>query len=103
MALVKELAFPPGYIIVTSDSGAPQRVNVKDFLRASDIPVGLTYEQVSAVTTLANLLVVLIRTLIDRDVLNESFLEDGEYDLAAIVQSIEEMGGAYLEPDISVT
>jgi len=69
-------------------------------LRAADIPTGLTYTQVEAITTLANLLVVLIRTLIDRQVLNESFLEDGDYELDDIVASIENMGGDYVEPDI---
>ena len=63
----------------------------------------LTYAQVGAVTSLANLVAVLIRTLIDRQVLDESFLENDDYDLDAIIQSIEAMGGAYHEPDISVT
>jgi len=31
----------------------------------------------------------LIRTLIAREVLDEQFMEDGDYDLAAIVQTID--------------
>ena len=92
----------PGFIIVEID-GQRTQYPIADILRAADIPIGLTCVQVRAITTLANLLVVLIRTLIDRQILNESFLEDGDYDLAAIVQSIEDMGGDYGEPDISVT
>ncbi len=91
----------PGYIIVEID-GQRTQYAIAEILRAADIP-SLTYEQVGAIKTLANLVVVLIRTLIDRDILNESFLEDGEYDLAAIVKTIEDMGGDYGEPDLTVS
>jgi len=100
---IENIRFEPGYMTLVRDSGAPVRHSVSSILRALDIPTGLTYEQVGAITTLANLIVVLIRTLIDRQVLNESFLEDDDYDLDAIIQSIEQMGGAYHEPDISVS
>ena len=100
---VKDIAFSPGYITITNDNGTRTQYSVADILRALDIPAGLTYQQVSAITTLANLIVVLIRTLIDRQVLNESFMENDDYDLDALIESIESMGGAYHEPDISVT
>ena len=93
----------PGFLIFTDGGGRETAYNVSDLLRAADIPTGLTHEQVGAITTLANLVVVLIRTLIDRQVLNESFLEDNEYDLADIIESIEEMGGDFVNPDISVS
>ncbi len=93
----------PGYLTITEDNGRSTEYSVKDMLRAADIPVGLTYQQVGAITTLANLVAVLIRTLIDRKVLDESFMENDDYDLDAIIQSIENMGGAYHEPDISVS
>ena len=100
---VKDIAFTAGYITVTRDDGPPTQYSIADVLRALDIPTGLTYSQVGAITTLANLMVVLIRTLIARDVLDESFLEDGEYDLNSIVEAIDEMGGDYVKPDLSVT
>ena len=93
----------PGYLVFTDDGGRSTRYDIKDVLRAADIPVGLTYSQVGAITTLANLVVVLVRTLIDRQILNESFLENDDLDLDAIIQSIEDMGGAYHEPDIAVS
>ena len=102
MAL-QDIAFSSGYITITREGGNQTKYPIADVLRALDIPTGLTYAQVGAITTLANLVVVLIRTLIGRQVLDESFLEDGEYDLTAIVQSIEDMGGDYGEPDISVS
>ncbi len=97
------LAFEPGSIITIDDRGNRTSHAVKDILRALDIPTGLTYAQVQAITPLANLIVVLIRTLIARDVLDESFLENDDYDLDAIVKSVEDMGGDFGEPDISVT
>ena len=100
---IENIKFSPGYITLDRDSGPPTEDPIADILRALDIPAGLTYNQVGAVKTLANLVVVLIRTLIARDILDEQFLEDGEYDLAALVQTIEDMGGDYGEPDLTVT
>ncbi len=99
--MIKNITFEAGSFVVTREgSGPPQRVPIADMLRAADIPTGLTYTQVEAISTLANLVAVLIRTLIDRQVLNESFMEDDDYDLDAIIDSIENMGGDYAEPDI---
>ena len=69
----------------------------------TDIIGDITQVQISSLRTIANLLAVLIRTLIARDVLDEQFMEDNEYDLPAIIQSIENLGGDFGEPDISVT
>ena len=94
-----------GYLTITRDGGIPVRYSIKSLLRAADIPTGLTYAQVGAITTLANLVVVLIRTLIDRKVLDESFGEgDGDLslDLEHLIRAIEEMGGAYHDPDLTV-
>ncbi len=91
----------PGYIVVEID-GKKTQYPIADILRAADIPA-LTYAQVGAIKTLANLVVVLIRTLIARDILDEQFLEEGEYDLAAIVQTIEDIGGDFGEPDLTAS
>jgi len=93
----------PGTITLTDSQGRKTSYTIASLLRAADIPTGLTYTQVGAITTLANLVVVLIRTLIARDILDEQFMEDNDYDLAAIVQTIEDMGGDYGEPDLTVT
>ena len=100
---VKDILFTPGYMTLIRDDGPPTRYAIANILRVLDIPTGLTYTQVGAITTLANLVVVLIRTLINRDVLGEQFLEEGEYDLATIVKTIEDMGGDFGEPDLTVT
>src|SRR3990167_10062926 len=91
--------FEAGYIVTTDERGNKTRHAIADVLRAADIPA-LTYSQVAAIKTLANLVAVLIRTLIDKEVLNESFLEDDDFDLDAIIAVIENIGGSYHEPDI---
>jgi len=100
---VAGLSFAPGFITLTDTGGRRTRYAVADILRALDIPAGLTYEQIGAITALANLNVVLVRTLIARGVLDEQFMDEGDYDLATIVQTIEDMGGNFVEPDLTVT
>ena len=95
------LEFTPGYIVTTDSSGNKTSHDIKSMLRALDIPTGLTYSQVGAITTLANLVVVLVKALIAKQVLDESIGE--EYDLEAIISTIEDMGGDYGEPDLNVT
>ena len=101
MSLVTNLTFEAGYIVVHRDSGAPAQYPIADVLRAADIPT-LTYEQVAAITTLANLVVILIRTLIDRQVLDETFADSLglDMDLDHIIAAVEAMGGTYQEPDL---
>ncbi len=93
----------PGFIIETDERGNRTSFPVANLLRSEDIPTGLTFTQVGAITTLANLVAVLIRTLIDRDVLNDDFLEGGAFNLESITEAIAEISGAYDDPDISVS
>ena len=96
------MTLEPGFLVLRDANGKGiVRLHIDEVLRAADIP-SLTYAQVQAITSLANLMAVLIRTLVDREILDEQFMEDGDYDLNAIVQVIEDMGGDYAEPDISV-
>lgn len=88
----------PGFIRTTDDNGIEYDWPLADMLRASDIPTGLTYVQVASLSALANLVVILIRTLIDRKVLTDSFLENEEINLDDIIETIEAMGGSYQEP-----
>jgi len=96
------LEFDSGYVYVTEEGGQRTRVALASLLRAADIPTGLTYSQVQGLTGLTNMVVVLIRTLIHRGVLDESFLEDNDYSLDDLIESIENLGGDYGEPDITV-
>ena len=91
----------PGYLIIEED-GRRSSLAIADLLRAADIPA-LTYEQVDAIKTLANMFAVLYRTLVAKEVIGEDLLEEGEYDLNVVMQVIEDMGGDYGEPDLTVT
>jgi len=92
----------PGFITISRAAGPPVRYPVSALLQASDIPTGLTHEQVAEITKLTNLVVVLIRTLQVRGILDETFADTAgmDYDLDALIQAIEAMGGAYHEPDL---
>jgi len=96
----EKIEFGSGYFYVTDEHGHRTAVPIADMLRAADIPV-LTYEQVAQISTLANLVAVLVRTLIDNGTLGESFLEDGDYDLDDLIEVIGDLGGDYGEPDLS--
>ena len=90
----------PGFITIATSSGPPTRYPIADLLRAADIPVGLTHAQVAGVTYLANLVIVLMRTLIARDLLDETFADElgMDWDLEHIIYALESLGGAYQEP-----
>ncbi len=97
---VKGIALEPGFLIIAGNSGPPTRLPIAEVLRAADIPA-LTQTQVVAIKALANLTVVLVRTLIERNVLDESFADSFgmTWDLGHIIQAIELLGGDYSDPD----
>jgi len=95
------LSAAAGYLVWEED-GKRSQLAIANILRAADIPA-LTYEQVGAIKALANMFAVLYRALISKDILDDGLLEDGGYDMSAIVQTIEDMGGDFIEPDLTVT
>lgn len=99
---IERITFTPGFITLYDGGATPTKYAIADVLRALDIPTGLTHTQMEEISKLANMFAVLIRTLIDRQILDESFLENDDYSLDALIQSIEQMGGSYHEPDIAV-
>ena len=97
---VERIQLVPGYLEITEDGNRKHQIAIADVLRAADIPA-LTYSQISSIKALANLVVILVRTLIDRDVLSDTFLEDGDYNLEDVIETLENMGGSYGEPDLT--
>ena len=94
-----KLEFSAGTITVVDGSGNRTNYAIADILRAVDIPTGLTSTHVATIKALANMLAVLIKTLIEREILDESFMGD-EYSLDALVEAIGEMGGNYRLPSL---
>ena len=91
----------PGYIVVDI-GGQKTQYPIASVLRAADIPA-LTYAQVGAIKTLANLVADLTKKLIELEVLDPEFTGEDGYDLAAIIQTIEDIGGDFGEPDLTVS
>ena len=100
--ILKSLTYRKGFITIDRGSGPPADIAIADILRAADIPVGLTHAQVAGVTYLANLVIVLIRTLIAKDLLDETFADElgMDWDLEHIIYALESLGGAYHEPNL---
>uniref|UniRef100_A0A6M3LIP9 Uncharacterized protein n=1 Tax=viral metagenome TaxID=1070528 RepID=A0A6M3LIP9_9ZZZZ len=94
------LSAAAGYLIWEED-GKKTQIAIEKILRAADIPM-LTYENVSSLTTLANHFLVLYRTLHAAGVIGDDLLEKGEYDLSFVIESLENMGGSYTDPDLNV-
>ena len=101
MSLVAKVELIPGFLRITNDSGLKHQIAVADVLRAADIPA-LTYTQVAAITNLADLVAILVRTLIERGILDESFSDSLglDMDLEHIIKALEDMGGSYHEPSV---
>ena len=85
MSVVKSITFESGSIVVTTDEGAPRRYMVKDILRAADIPV-LTIGSLTLLTTLAQVVMVLVRTLIEHDILDENLVSG--YDMQYVLDTL---------------
>jgi hypothetical protein len=91
----------PGYLVFHYENGTSTRYAISAFLRALDIPVGLNHVWMKEITTLANLVADLTKKLIAAGVLDAEFTGEDGYDLEAIIQTIEAMGGSYSEPDLN--
>ncbi len=99
---IREVTIEPGFLIIDTGSGPPRQVPITDVLRATDMPTNIDYTKVPTITTLANLIVILIRTLVKRDVLDESFADDigMDWTLDHLIHVFEQMGGSYHNPDL---
>ena len=90
----------PGFITLDTGSGPPRRIAIANLLRQPDIPEGLTHTQVAGIGLLTNLVVILIRTLIDKEILDETFADSlgMNWSLNDIIYAIEQLGGSYAVP-----
>jgi len=97
----RNVTVEPGFIVIDSGSGPPTRYPIADVVRQPDVPVGLTHIQVAGVSLLANLVVILIRVLIEKEILDETFADEFglNWDLNHLIYAIEQLGGDYSEPN----
>ncbi len=101
MSKVRVICTEPGFITIDTGSGPPRRISMATLLTQPDIPTGLTHTQVDGVRLLANLMAILLRTLMGKDILDESFADEFgmDWDLNTIIYAIEQLGGTYHDPD----
>ncbi len=91
MAVVKT-EFEPGYIVITDDGGRRTKHEIAPVIRSADVP-DLTISSLSLLTELANILIVITKTLIDKGILNESY-EDG-WDLNGLIERLEALSAEF--------
>ncbi len=86
--VVRDITFEEGFIVVTKEGGGPpNKTPIADILRAADIPV-LNIESLELLSRAAKVIEILLKTLIDRNILDESY--ENDYDLAFIVGVLED-------------
>jgi len=86
--VIKNISFEPGFIVVTSDQeGAPRKYSAKRFLQAADIP-DLTINSLTLLITLANLVEVVVKTLIQEGVINDGLVLG--YDIAYLLETLKD-------------
>lgn len=84
---VENIEFESGYMVVHMDSGAPVRHDIADVLRAADIP-DLNIGSMTLLTTLATIVQILVKTLVDKGILNDQF--EDNYDLQYIAETLDD-------------
>lgn len=75
---VQDITFEAGSLVVTKE-GRETRHDIASVLRAADIPADLNITSLSLLTKLANLFEILLKDLLNREVISEEFY--AEYDL----------------------
>lgn len=78
MAFVKDIQFEAGNLIVQYDSGPPRRYPVGSFVNAASVP-DLNISSLTLLTKLAQVMIVLVRTLQEAGILDEEFIEGFDY------------------------
>lgn len=88
--MIKSISFKPGFIVVETDQGGPPReYSAKRFLQAADIP-DLTINSLSLLTTLAQVVMVLTKTLVEQGIIGEELVSgfDMQYLLETLIDDL---------------
>ena len=92
---VENIQIESGYLVVTKSEGAPKRIPVIKLLggEVADYPSGtkvpdLTISSLTLLTTLAQLVWVLVRTLEEQGIINEELVEG--FDLQYLLDTLKD-------------
>lgn len=86
MPKVGSVDLEAGYITIDKGSGPPTRYPIANVMRSADVP-DVPIASLTLLTKLAEVLVVIVKTLEERGILDEDFKDD--YDLQYIVDTLE--------------
>jgi hypothetical protein len=101
MSKIKDISFDSGGMVIQYNGGPPKKIDWTTILAAADIPTGLTHTQVDGIRLLANVQVIILRTLLNAELIGDQLGSEGsEWDLEAVIYALEQMGGSFEEPDI---
>lgn len=84
---IKSIAIVPGHLEITDDSGQKHLTKIAELVRAADLPT-FTIDNLNLLTTLAQIVAVVVQTLVERELLEEELI-DG-YDLSYVYETLEE-------------
>lgn len=82
---VKNVQLQAGKLVVTSDTGEAREYDLVNYLRAADIP-DLTISSLTLLTTLAQVVMVLTKTLVEQDVIGEELVSG--FDLQYLLETL---------------
>ena len=86
--MIKNISFEPGFIVIETDQGGKgKKYSARDFLQAADIP-DLTINSLTLLTALANLVEVLVKTLIQDGVISDELVLG--YDIAYLLETLKD-------------
>ncbi len=86
--VVRDITFEAGFIVVTKEGGGPpSRTAIADILRAADVP-DLDIASLTLLSRMGKIFEIMLKTLLDRQVLDESY--ENDYDLDFIIEVLED-------------
>lgn len=68
--MIKNVELVPGHIKITDDGNKSYLIKITDVLRAADVP-NLGINSLSLLTQLAEVVLVIVKALVDREILDE--------------------------------
>ncbi len=86
--VVRDITFEAGFIVVTKEGGGPPtKTAIADILRSADVP-DLDIASLTLLSRMGKIFEIMLKTLLDRQVLDESY--ENDYDLDFIIGVLED-------------
>ncbi len=86
--MIKKVRFIAGKLEVTDDNSQVKVYDIANYLRAADIPSDLLISSLTLLTTLGNVVEVIVKTLIEQGILDESLVSG--YDMQYVLDTLKD-------------